>query len=61
MDAVEAKAAANETAIGTLNTTVATKAAQSDLDAVSGRVTTIETWHSNFIEVSEEEINGLFA
>ena len=61
MDAVEAKAAANETAIGTLNTTVATKAAQADLTAVGDRVTAIETWHSNFVEVSEEEINGLFA
>ena len=61
MDAVEAKAAANESAIGTLNSTVATKAAQSDLTAVGDRVTAIETWHANFVEVSEEEINGLFA
>lgn len=60
IDAVEAKAAANESAIGTLNTTVAGKASQSDLDGVSGRVTTLETWHNNFTEVSEEEINSLF-
>ena len=61
MDAVEAKAAANETAIGGLQTAVAGKAAQTDLTAVSDRVTTLETWHNNFTEVSEEEINALFA
>ena len=60
MDAVEALAAANEAAIGTLNTTVATKAAQTDLTAVGDRVTAIENWHANFVEVSEEEINSLF-
>jgi hypothetical protein len=41
--------------------TVTSKAAQSDLTAVGDRVTAIETWHSNFVEVSEEEINGMFA
>ena len=41
--------------------TVTSKAAQSDLTAVGDRVTAIETWHSNFVEVSEEEINALFA
>lgn len=41
--------------------TVTSKAAQSDLAAVSDRVTALETWHSNFVEVSEEEINALFA
>ena len=61
MDAVEAKAAANESAIGTINTELAKKAAQTDLTAVGDRVTAIENWHSNFVEVSEEEINGLFA
>ena len=40
--------------------TVTSKAAQSDLTAVSDRVTTLETWHTNFTEVSEEEINALF-
>ena len=29
--------------------------------AMDTRVTAIETWHSNFVEVSEEEINALFA
>ena len=61
MDAVEAKAATNESAIGTLNTTVAGKADATALTAVGDRVTAIENWHSNFVEVSEEEINGLFA
>ena len=28
--------------------------------AMDGRVAAIESWHSNFIEVSEEEINSLF-
>ena len=41
--------------------TVTSKAAQADLTVVGDRVTAIETWHSNFMEVSEEEINGLFA
>ena len=41
--------------------TVTSKAAQSDLTAVGDRVTAIETWHANFVEVSEEEINALFA
>ena len=40
--------------------TVTSKAAQSDLTAVGDRVTAIETWHSNFVEVSESEINALF-
>ena len=38
MDAVEGKASANETAIGTLNTTVAGKASQADLDNAVGRI-----------------------
>ncbi len=46
--------------IATWNT-VTSKAAQDDLTAVSDRVGVLETWHNNFIEVSEEEINGLFA
>ena len=29
--------------------------------AMDTRVASIENWHSNFVEVSEEEINGLFA
>lgn len=30
-------------------------------NTMATRVTTLETWHSNFIECSEEEINALFA
>jgi hypothetical protein len=41
--------------------TVTSKAAQSDLTAVVDRVIAIETWHANFVEVSEKEINDLFA
>lgn len=41
--------------------TVTSKAAQADLTAVGDRVTAIETWHANFVEVSEEEINAMFA
>ena len=40
--------------------TVTSKAAQSDLNSVSDRVGDLETWHTNFTEVSEEEINNLF-
>lgn len=40
--------------------TVTAKAAQVDLTAVGDRVTVLETWHSDFIEVSEAEINALF-
>ena len=41
--------------------TVTSKAAQADLTAVGDRVTAIETWHANFVEVSEAEISALFA
>ena len=61
MDSVEALAAANKTAHEANAAAIATKASQDDLTAVSNRVTTIETWHANFVEVSEEEINALFA
>lgn len=61
MTAVEAKAAANETAIAANATEIAKKAAQADHEALAGRVATLETWHNNFTEVSEEEINSLFA
>lgn len=61
MTAVEALATANDAAHKANATAIAQKAAQSDLEAVAGRVTAIETWHANFVEVSEEEINALFA
>lgn len=60
MDAVEALAAANKAAHEANAAAIALKASQADLEAVSGRVTTLETWHNNFTEVSEEEINSLF-
>lgn len=43
IDAVEEKAAANETAIGTINTELAKKAAQTDLDAAVARISANET------------------
>lgn len=60
MDAVEALAAAADAAAKANATAIATKASNDDLTAVSNRVTTLETWHNNFTEVSEDEINGLF-
>lgn len=41
--------------------TVTSKAAQDDLTAVSDRVTVLETWHNDFVEVSEAEINQMFS
>lgn len=60
MDAVEALAAANKAAHEANATAIATKASQEDLGKLDARVVTLETWHSNFTEVSEEEINDLF-
>ena len=61
MDAVEALAEANKAAHEANAAAIALKASQADLNAVSGRVTAIEEWHENFVEVSEAEINALFA
>lgn len=61
MDAVEALAAANESAIKALQSAVALKADASALTAVSDRVTTLETWHNNFVEATTGDIDGLFA
>ena len=61
MDAVEALAAANKAAHEANAAAIALKADATALTAVSDRVTAIETWHSNFVEVSEQEINDLFA
>ena len=60
MDAVEALAAANKAAHEANAAAIATKASKDDLDKVSGRVATLETWHENFVECSQEDINGLF-
>lgn len=59
MDAVEAKSSANETAIGTLNTTVAGKAAQADLEAAVTRIATnegaISTINTTLEDKAEQE------
>ena len=54
------RVAANEGAISGINTTLASKAAQTELDSVSGRVATLETWRDNFVECSETDIADLF-
>lgn len=61
MDAVEALAAANKTATETNAANIAKKADATALTAATDRITAVETWQTNFIEVSEEEINALFA
>ena len=54
----------NETLIAVLNAIDATKADKTYADELNSvinvRVSTLETWHKNFTEVSEEEINALF-
>ena len=40
--------------------TVTSKAASADLTAATDRITALETWHNDFTEVSESEINQLF-
>lgn len=61
MDAVEALAAANDAAHKANAAAIALKASNDDLDGVSERVAILETWHANFFEVSEEDIDKLFA
>jgi hypothetical protein len=61
MDAVEAKAADNEQAIATANTEIAKKAAQTDLEAAITRIANNEAEIASFVEISETEINNLFA
>lgn len=60
LDAVEAKASANEGAIGTLNTTVATKAAQADLEAAIARIEANEGFIESLTFMSESDINSMF-
>ena len=60
MDAVELLADAADKAAKANAQALALKASQEDLTKVANRVTAIETWHENFVEASEEEINGLF-
>ena len=65
IDAVEAKAAGNETAIAGLQIAVDAKAAQADLQAEIDRAKAAEEANAAaiaaFVEISEEEINALFA
>lgn len=61
VDAVEAKAAANETAITNVNAEIAKKANATDLTALETRVAANETAIASFVEISEAEINALFA
>lgn len=60
IDAVEALAAANDAAIKANASAIALKADATALNAVSDRVGVLETWHNNFKEASEEDINNLF-
>ena len=59
MDAVEEKASANETAIGTINTELAKKAAQDDLEAAVARIATNEgaigTINTTLADKAEQE------
>lgn len=61
MDAVEKKATDNATAIAGLQTSVAAKAEQTALDAAIARIAANETAIASFVEISESEINSLFA
>lgn len=60
MTAVETKAANNETAIGTINTELAKKAAQADLESAIARIAANEEGLASFVEVSEAEILSMF-
>ena len=60
LEAAVARISQNETDIEVLEGVVATKADTTALTAATDRITTLENWHSNFVEVSEEEINSLF-
>ena len=61
MDAVEALAAANKAAHEANAAAIALKASQADLEALEERVAANEAGLAEFVEVSEEEINSLFA
>lgn len=61
MDAVEALAAANKAAHEANAAAIALKASQADLEALEGRVAANEAGLAAFVEVSEQEINDLFA
>lgn len=60
MDAVEALADAADKAAKANAEAIKLLASQEALNAVSNRVTALETWHNNFLEASESEILELF-
>ena len=61
VDAVEVLAAANKAAHEANAEAIKLLAAQADLDALELRVDAVEEWQANMVEVTEDEINGLFA
>ena len=61
MDAVEALAAANKSAHEANAAAIALKASQADLEAAVARIAKNEADIAAFVEVSEAEINALFA
>ena len=50
----------NKQDIADLQAASAKHALADDLTAVAGRVQTLEAWHAEFVEASEEDINALF-
>lgn len=56
---LEGLAAANKAAHEANTIAISARALQTDLDGVSGRVTTLEDWHKNFLEATKEEIQSL--
>ncbi len=60
MDAVEALAAANKLAHEANAAAIALKASQADLNSAVARIAANEAEIASFIEISDEDINGLF-
>lgn len=60
IDPVKVLAAANKAAIEANAAAIALKADRAALDEVKARVSSLEIWHDNFVEVSLEEIATLF-
>lgn len=61
LDAANEKITTNTSDIASLKTTVATKAAQADLNAALSRIAANEQAIADFVEASETEIKNLFA
>ena len=60
LSAAEAQIALNKAAHEANAIAISARALQTDLEGVSGRVTTLENWHNNFSEATEEDIQNLF-